>query len=153
MANLTIRVDDREIQQALGQLQTRLSNLLPVFKNIGEYMVLATTERFDNEVDPQGNSWHPLTTATIARKQRKGKILKILQQDGDLRRTIVYQASVDRVEIGTNRIYGAIHQFGGQAGRRRSVTIPARPFLGVSESDKSEILAIIEDYLSSLSSS
>lgn len=147
MANLTIRVDDREIQQALGQLQTRLSNLLPVFKNIGEYMVLATTERFDKEVDPQGSSWHPLTTATIERKRRKGKILKILQQDGDLRRTIVYQASADQVEIGTNRIYGAIHQFGGQAGRGRSVTIPARPFLGVSEAEQSEILAIIQDYL------
>lgn len=52
------------------------------------------------------------------------------------------------VEIGTNVIYGAIHQFGGAAGRKdRRVTIPARPFLGVSNEDSTELLAIENDHL------
>lgn len=52
------------------------------------------------------------------------------------------------VEWGTNVVYAAIHQFGGAAGRKdRRVTIPARPFLGVSNEDRTELLAIINDHL------
>ena len=52
------------------------------------------------------------------------------------------------VEVGTNVVYGAIHQFGGAAGRKdRRVTIPARPFHGVSNEDRTELLAIINDHL------
>ncbi|MFZ5537436.1 MAG: phage virion morphogenesis protein [Pseudomonadota bacterium] len=32
--------------------------------------------------------------------------------------------------VGSNKRYAAIHQFGGQAGRKRRATLPARPYLG-----------------------
>ena len=147
MTGVVLRVDDSEVQQALSRLAGRMENLTPVFKNIGEYVTSSTLERFDDEEDAQGNKWAALTAATIARKQKKGKILKILQQDGDLRRTVVYQAGASKVEIGTNRIYGAIHQFGGRAGRGGKVNIPARPFLGVSAADSLEVVSIVEDFL------
>jgi phage virion morphogenesis protein len=147
MTGVTLRVDDSEVQQALSRLAGRMANLTPVFKNIGEYMTLSILERFDDEVDAEGNKWAALTVATIARKQKKRKILKILQQDGDLRRTIIYKAGANKVEIGTNRIYGAIHQFGGRAGRGRKVVIQARPFLGVSAADSLEVVSIVEDFL------
>lgn len=72
---------------------------------------------------------------------------------GLLRDTIAWQAGSDWVSVGTNRFSdvtphgAAIHQFGGQAGRGRKVTIPARPFLGFSEADKAGILAILSEYL------
>jgi phage gpG-like protein len=56
------------------------------------------------------------------------------------------------VIVGTNWGAGsiengaAIHQLGGRAGRGKSVRIPARPFLGVSDNDRSEILDILRDY-------
>jgi hypothetical protein len=31
--------------------------------------------------------------------------------------------------VGSNKRYAAIHQFGGQAGRKRRATLPARPYL------------------------
>ncbi len=68
--------------------------------------------------------------------------------------------------IGTNRAHARVHQFGatieaknGQAlvfalGDRivqvASVTVPARPFLGLSNADREEAIAILEDFLSGL---
>lgn len=51
------------------------------------------------------------------------------------------------VEVGTNVVYAAIHQLGGKAGRKdKRVTIPARPILGVSREDRTELLAIFGDH-------
>ena len=66
--------------------------------------------------------------------------LKILQDRGTLHDTLRYQASASGVEIGTDRIYGATHQFGRG-------NIPARPFLGLSAGDRQDILAIVRDHL------
>lgn len=59
-----------------------------------------------------------------------------------------------RVELGTNVVYAAIHQFGGKAGpRKKRITIPARPFMPPLESgelndtDRGEVLAIVNDNL------
>jgi phage virion morphogenesis protein len=51
------------------------------------------------------------------------------------------------VVLGVNKVYAAIHHFGGPAGRGRKVTIPPRPYLGLSEADREEIRAILNDYL------
>jgi phage gpG-like protein len=64
--------------------------------------------------------------------------------------------------VGTNVIYAAIHQFGGtirpkskRALRFRmggrlftlsKVSIPARPFLGLTPADRAEIAAIFADF-------
>lgn len=52
------------------------------------------------------------------------------------------QADKDSLRIGTPLVYGATHQFGDP---RRS--IPARPFLGLSTDDKTELVAILNDWL------
>ncbi len=66
-----------------------------------------------------------------------------------------------RAEWGVNRIYAAIHQFGGTIRARnagalrfrlanggfatvKAVKMPARPFLGISPDDASDIVAVIE---------
>ncbi|MDR3213516.1 MAG: phage virion morphogenesis protein [Azoarcus sp.] len=56
------------------------------------------------------------------------------------------------VVIGTHRSYGTadagVHQFGThRAGRNHNVTIPARPFLGLSATDEATVLSIIQDAL------
>ncbi|MEC4804747.1 MAG: phage virion morphogenesis protein [Jaaginema sp. PMC 1079.18] len=144
---LRVSVDNRDVQAALSRLSSHTTNLQPAFKNIGEYLVLRTQERFDDQQDPKGQRWQPLKASTLARKTRLRKILKILQQDGDLRTSIAYQATNRDVSIGTNRVYGAIHQFGGMAGRGRRVRIPPRPYLGVDDADRAEIVEIIEEHL------
>jgi phage virion morphogenesis protein len=54
------------------------------------------------------------------------------------------------VAIGSNAVYAAIHQFGGpirQPKRKRIISIPARPFLGLDQDDEREIIKIAEDWL------
>lgn len=62
-----------------------------------------------------------------------------LMQRGILAKSVTYRADARSVTIGTNLVYGAIHHFGGQAGRNKSVTLPARPWLVVQPEDYEEI--------------
>ena len=49
--------------------------------------------------------------------------------------------------IGSNLDYAAIHQLGGQAGKNKKVSIPARPYLYLSDDNFKEILQETEKYL------
>ncbi|MBR6126579.1 phage virion morphogenesis protein, partial [bacterium] len=53
----------------------------------------------------------------------------------------------DSAVIGSNLEYAAIHQLGGQTGKNKSVEIPARPYLFLTEDDYNEIKHNIEKYL------
>lgn len=46
----------------------------------------------------------------------------------------------DSAVIGSNLEYAAIHHLGGQAGRNKKVTVPARPYLMLTEDDLKEII-------------
>jgi len=69
---------------------------------------------------------------------------------------IHYRAGQASVEVGSSMEYSAVQQFGAQKGAFGSTKrgapipwgdIPARPFLGLSGSDKAAILDIISGYL------
>jgi phage gpG-like protein len=55
--------------------------------------------------------------------------------------------------VGTNLVYGAVHQFGNPANRYYNTPrgapapIPARPFLGLSVADREAILKVLTRYL------
>lgn len=85
-----------------------------------------------------------------AAAQKRLKSLKILQHLGHLKGSIHQAAGRDQVEVGSNLAYARIHQYGGQAGRGHKVTIPARPFLGISEGDADMIVEILGTYLGGL---
>jgi len=139
---IRIDIDDREVQAALRRLREKVGDLSDTFRDIGEHLLNATQARFDREIDPAGNPWTPLKPKTKASKRRKGYRDKIMQMRGHLRDHLVMQADPDGVEIGTNRIYGATHQFGDA-----SRGIPARPFLGISEDDTQYILDVLAEDL------
>ncbi|MCZ7599370.1 MAG: phage virion morphogenesis protein [Gammaproteobacteria bacterium] len=60
---------------------------------------------------------------------------------------MTHAAGAKQVEVGTNLVYGAIHQFGGRAGRGHSVNIDARPYLGLSAEDEDEVVGILRDFV------
>ena len=66
---------------------------------------------------------------------------------GQLRDSIEKRATNDEVMVGSNVAYARIHQMGGMAGRGKSVELPARPFLGVSEQDAEDIREMVGDFL------
>jgi phage virion morphogenesis protein len=151
MANITVRIDDAELRKAIDRVIDHMADLTPAMQEIGDYMITATRSRFDTETAPDGSKWAALSPRYAARKARMRSVVdggtRILAKRGTLRDTIRYKASRSDVVIGSNEVYAAIHQLGGQAGRGRKATIPARPFLGISPQDQEEILRILGDYI------
>jgi phage virion morphogenesis protein len=151
MANITVRIDDAELRKAIDRVIDHMADLTPAMQEIGDYMITATRDRFDTETAPDGSKWAALSPRYAARKARMRSVVdggkRILAKRGTLRDTIRYKASRSDVVIGSNEVYAAIHQLGGQAGRGRKATIPARPFLGISPQDQEEILRILGDYI------
>lgn len=136
---LDIEIDDAELKAGLKKLEAKLGDLEPFFKDVGEALLNSTRERFRTLTAPDGEPWKPLSPAYAARKPRhKAKPLTL---SGVLRGTLVKRADPNSLRVGTPMIYGATHQFG--RGK-----IPARPFLGLSESDRADLLDALDAYLS-----
>ncbi len=165
------KFDDSAVRAALELMRAKLRSMEPFMKNVGEELVRETQQvRFPTMTAPDGTRWAPLKPATMARKKKNAD--RILFASGQLCQSIRYQASSSRVLVGTNKVYGAIHQFGGEipknrgrnlqkaagSGREilarrassRGIRMPARPFLGFSEATRVRILEIAEYYLANV---
>ena len=153
--SISITLDDAALVRQLGQLIGALTHPEPALRSIGEELQRTTQDRFDpgQKKSPDGTPWARNSPVTIARKGRDNP----LYERGILQGSIRYQLSGARgVEVGTNLVYGAAHQFGmvkGYAGRTRRGApipwgnIPARPYLGLSADDETEVVRILRDYL------
>lgn len=125
-------------------------------KKIGEVLVSSTKKRFEDEEGPDGTKWPKSYRATASGGQT-------LSDKGRLKNSISYQASATGVEEGTNVKYAHVHQdgmeikaknakflrfqIGGGWARKVKVTIPKRPFLGISDDDMEEIDGTILDHI------
>lgn len=157
-AQLIIRMDVSQVQSVFQRLAHAVSDTTPIMRAIGTGLVANTHDRFDDAVDPDGNAWAPLDPVYAASKRGPG-ILRESAMRGGLQGSITYRAGRNQVTVGTNKVYGAIHQFGGvivpkhgqflifhiggKLVKARSVTIPARPYLGVSSEDRDMILDVV----------
>lgn len=159
---ITVKAHDEAVQQMLRQLSERMRNLKPVMTDIGEIVRTSIERNFAASGRP--GKWAPSRRV----KQKGGQTLSL---SGRLRRSFAVKAGSDRVAVGTNVVYAAIHQFGGRTpartispvnkkalfwpGARHPVksvkhpgsVIPARPFLMVQEEDWTSIRAAINRYL------
>jgi phage virion morphogenesis protein len=163
MAGANFIIDDSEVRKRLTQM--RRVDRKALLSEIGEYTVSETQQRFRDSKGPDGKPWEPLAESTMisriggltkSRKKRGGTRLRAIRLIGDmkplvdrghLRDSVIYRATKDHVAIGTNKIQGAIHQFGGMAGRGRKVKIPARPYLGFSAKNRRDIRLMASDFL------
>jgi len=137
---LDVRYDDRQVMRALRRLQDAAGDLSPALRDIGERLLISHDERFRAQVDPEGNPWQALTDKYKARKKRNPN--KILIRAVKLKNSLDYQLEGESLRFGTPLVYGATHQFGDP-----ERGIPARPFLGISDGDRSVILDILQDHL------
>ena len=147
---IEIKIDDKEIQQLFKKLAAKTENLRPLMKNIAGIMMDSTEENFDKEGRP--DKWTPLAPSTIKQRTKTGtwpgKILQVSQ--GGLASSITSKYDNNSAIVGTNKVYAAIHQFGGNTGRNKKVKIPARPYLKLTDKDLLEIRSSITNYLSIL---
>lgn len=172
----TVDMKSEAVSKALERLAAGLDDTTPVMQDIGEYLVQKTKERFPAGKAPDGSAWAAKSKVTIARYLAQGDKADprpLFGPSGQLSSTIHYEAGRSQVRIGSALIYAAIMQFGAgqgefgaQAGRTKPSAkrkksqdyffqipwgnIPARPFLGLAESDGKDIVEIVEEYLTGL---
>lgn len=156
-------------------------------KSLLTLMMRQKDKLFDKSQDPDGNSWpklHPLveqkktsknTRSEANIKAAKLSSHKILVDTATLKNSLTIPGSPysidktdgDEVELGTNIIYAAIHNFGGVIVPRnkkalafpglhgtvvvKKVTIPKRPFIGIGVEDEAKITEKIEAYIAKAS--
>lgn len=175
MTTFTIEVKDAAVQALLAKLSQRAGGLAPVLQALGSDITERTKRRFETSTAPDGTPWKPNSAATLAMVAariggQKSKVKKdgslnaagqrslgnkkpLIGESGDLRRQIVPSVSGNTLTVKSTPVYAAIHQFGGQAGRGKKVTIPARPFLPVRADgtlypeEQARVLAALNDFL------
>jgi phage gpG-like protein len=158
VATLTYRLDATE---ALSQLETygsSASDLTILMDQIGQLLSRSATDRIrDTNVSPDGTPWYPSDRVDLFGG-------KTLLESGELARSITHEAGPDQVAIGSNMIYAGVHQTGavivpktaqaltfmlpgGAFVEVGKVEIPARPYLGISDTDEEDILDLTGMYL------
>ena len=160
-----VEIKDSEANAALAGLQTHLSDLSPVMKEIGESLLFSTEKRFDHTEAPDGTQWAPRSPVTLARYAKQGgSIGPILHRTGELRAFGYPSSDATSVTIGTNTLWAAAMQFGAVKGslgaywytskKGKTVegsspwgNIPARPFIGISDSDRAGIEDTVVEWL------
>jgi phage gpG-like protein len=152
MTAFTITVEDQAVHEALQALAARMDKLAPVLTAIGDDITERTKRRFDTSSGPDGAAWAPNSAATLgmlasrlggqkSKVKKDGSLnasgrralanKKPLIDSGFLRQQIMPRVSGNTLTVSATPAYAAIQQFGGQAGKGRKVTIPARPYLPV----------------------
>ena len=144
---IEIEFDNKDVHEKLLNLAKRTENLRPLMKNIEGIFAYSTEENFKEEGRP--DNWVDLAESTKKQRTKQRKWPgQILQVEGKLAASISTYYDNDSAVIGSNLEYAAIHQLGGQAGKNKSVEIPARPYLFLTNDDYDEILHNSENYLS-----
>jgi phage virion morphogenesis protein len=150
---ITIKIDGNMLLKALNRLENGLKSPM-LMEAVGLNVAKWSRERIEGGANraPDGSIWEALKPSTIKQKQKKGLAHRgMLQRYLDLSRSIVAQdATPESVTVGASPIYALIHQLGGKAGRGRNVTIPARPYLGISDNEKRLLKEKVALYLKKL---
>lgn len=159
---IKVEITDEEVDAMLARLRESLGDMTEIFEVIGEQLEDSTEKRFLTGVSPEGIAWAPKAQATIDAYAARGLSVDSRPLFGPnldtlpLRQSFFRDAGPDSLEVGTNKVQAAVMQFGaskgqfGTAANGSSVPwgdIPARPFLGISEADRGNILATIEEWI------
>lgn len=147
---IKLRINSSEL---IGKLKERIGKLEEVkpqlLADIGDLMVAASGECFEQERGPDGEKWAeraPSTMELYKKMSTSGKNYagnKILQFDGQLKQRVGTYTKDDKSVAITSRLpYSRVHQFGfrySNINTRRTVTVPARPYMGFSKKLKNSI--------------
>lgn len=135
--------DNQRIQAMLRALEdVQLEELAEAISFEGENQ---TRRRIAEEkTSPEGEAWPEWSEAY---KQSRNSGQSLLQSEGDLLASIRGAANGTVAEWGSNKIYAALHNFGGEA---VGINVPARQFLGLSAENKDDIDHLVEDFFASV---
>lgn len=143
---IEIKFENREVLDKILEVAKQCEDLRPLMKNIAGIFADSTEDNFAEEGRP--DKWVDLSEVTKNLRKEINKYPgQILQVTGQLASSVNTYYDNDSAIIGSNLAYAAIHQLGGQAGRNKKVTIPARPYIKLVEDDYDEILHEISQHI------
>jgi len=157
---IAMQINYTGIEQVIRVCQQMVrfgQNPAPLMQALAQYGENSTRLRFRLQVGPYGKPWKRSLRAQL----RGGKTLT---QEGHLSGSITHASTSHSASWGSNMKYARIHQLGGvirpvhaKALRFRlahgawvaakQVTLPARPYLGLDDSDYSQIGYISQEVL------
>lgn len=140
MSGVSLRYDLRGIDRIRERL-VRLTGIDrdQLLDEIGATIETQTKVRIEEEKrSPEGVKWAEWSKR-YAKTRHGGH--KLLENEGNLYDDINHLVHGSEVEIGTDMVYAATHQFGDV-----TRNIPARPYLGVSEDNESELEDQVERF-------
>jgi len=156
MAGASFRMDLSGLRGMVGKAIAHVQARQEIMEQIGEQLVSSTQQRFEDGRGPGGENWEP-----SIRAQAEGG--QTLVDTARLKNSIGYEASLNLVAVGTNVEYAATHQFGadiraknapylrfqvgGRWARKKAVSIPPRPFIGISKQDIVDTQQTVQTWL------
>lgn len=166
---LTIDLTNDSALAGLQEVLRRAENLRPVLKEIGEDQTEAIKGRFVTATAPDGTPWAPNRPVTLERyaaifgkadREKDGSLNKrgatrlankkpLTGESKSLGTTINYQVGDTTVTIGSPEVYANMQHYGGKKSEFPHLwgDIPARPFMGVSDTEREHIVDLVRTYL------
>lgn len=156
---LKIEFNVTRATEAIRRTTAALDDMTPIHRDVVEYMISATRDRFAKGVSPDGTAWAAKKQSTLDRYKRLGygNLRRVLHGPSrQLSRQIIGDATKTGSVIGSALIYSRVMQDGAEKGafgndrRGRPVPwgkIPARVWLGISPTDEQAIVDIAEEHL------
>ena len=164
---IELKLDETRVTEQFNKLMAGVKNASPLMRIIAGDMMDEVEDNFAQQGRPKWLGFKYTPSA-----KRGGSSAKLLQDSGQLASSIQEHSSNDTAVVGTNKVYAAIHQFGGKTkphiirprnkkalafGGRvvKSVNhpgsnIPARPFLSITPGGEQKILSHTSQYLQKL---
>lgn len=153
----SVRFDLREIDNLAEKLREAQNlDVAGIMNAIGVSLVSSVSQRFQMGIDPDGMPWQPSRRAA----SQGGKTL---MDTSRLEKSVTYVTYPEsgQVDVGTDVIYGRIHQDGGTITAKgggylkfiggdggfvqiKSVNMPKRSYLGINDQDKQVIVGIVQ---------
>lgn len=158
MAGVSITVDAADLDRAIARVgrldDFDASELMSSMGALGESQ---TRRRIsDEKTAPDGAAWPP--------NKRGGSIL--VETGGHLLASVAFVSSASEAEWGASWEHAHVHQYGativpkgaealafsigGKSVFAKKVTIPPRPFVGLSDDNAEEQLELVTDFLGGL---
>lgn len=151
---ITLELKMEDLDAALARLSGGLSDASEVTNEIGGFLAESAQQRIEkSQGAPDGTPWAPKSPFSRSKDRRP------LYDTGEMSRNINHQYGPDFVEVIATGVQVRTMQYGaakGAFGQTESGTplpfgdIPARPFMGFSDSDRNGIAEALEEWVAGL---
>lgn len=177
MSSFTVTIEDRDVLTKLQELQTRVQDMTPVLRKVGDALKERVKQRFETSTAPDGSPWveNSRTTLMLYARGLSGRhfsrntgelngrgLMAIAQKQPLIGHTqrlmneIHYDVSENALTLTAAMPYAAIQHYGGTTGARSWIpgkSIPARPFMPIQAdgnlypAEKTLVLDVLNEFL------